>query len=260
MHEVHDASPAAHRAGYPPAPEGLVVYIVGDIHGRLDLLLDVQACIDRDRRQFATDEVTEIYLGDYIDRGPDSAAVVSRLIERGSEVHARFLRGNHEQLLLDFIHGGDCLREWRAVGGAATLLSYGIMPDLLTREVSVGVVRHAFAEKMPKEHRDFYLQSGSYIRVGSYLAVHAGLRPGVKLERQRARDLLSIRSDFLDHSGDFGCIVVHGHTPVPEPDLRCNRINIDTGAFATNKLTCLRINAEGVGILHEGGCRIAERP
>jgi serine/threonine protein phosphatase 1 len=260
MHDVHTGSPETARAGYPPAPEGLVVYIVGDIHGRLDLLLDMQARIDKDKRQFGADEVIEIYLGDYIDRGPDSAAVVSRLIERGKEVEARFLRGNHEQLMLDFIHGGDCLREWKAVGASATLLSYSIPPSLLTREVTTEVMRRTLLEKVPGEHRQFYLQTGSYISIGSYLAVHAGVRPGVRLEKQRARDLLGIRSDFLDHKGDFGCIVVHGHTPVPEPDLRRNRINIDTGAFATNRLTCVRISAEGVGILHEDGCRIAERP
>ena len=260
MHDVHAGSSGAARAGYPPAPEGLVVYIVGDIHGRLDLLLDMQARIDRDKRQFATEQVTEIYLGDYIDRGPDSAAVVSRLIERGSEARARFLRGNHEQLLLDFLNGGDCLREWRTVGGSATLLSYGITPDMLTREIAADVVRRTFVEKMPKEHRQFYLRTGSYISIGSYLAVHAGLRPGVGLEKQKARDLLGIRSDFLDHTGDFGCIVVHGHTPVPEADMRRNRINVDTGAFATNRLTCVRISAEGVGVLHEDGCRMAERP
>jgi serine/threonine protein phosphatase 1 len=237
------------------------VYIVGDIHGRLDLLLDIQARIDKDKRQFWADEVIEIYLGDYIDRGSDSTAVVSRLIERGKEVEARFLRGNHEQLLLDFIHGGDCLREWKAVGASATLLSYGIPPSLLTREVTTEVMRRTLLEKVPGEHRQFYVQTGSYISIGSYLAAHAGVRPGVRLEKQRPRDLLGIRSDFLDHTGDFGCIVVHGHTPVPEPDLRRNRINIDTGAFATNRLSCIRISAEGVGVLHEDdGCRIAERP
>lgn len=260
MHDAHAGSSAAARAGYPPAPEGLVVYIVGDIHGRLDLLLEMHARIDRDKRQFATEQVTETYLGDYIDRGPDSAGVVSRLIERGSKTQARFLRGNHEQLLLDFVHGGDCLREWRAVGGSATLLSYGITPDLLNREVAADVVRRTLVEKVTGEHRQFFLETGSYIRIGSYLAVHAGLRPGVGLEKQRARDLLGIRSDFLDHTEDFGCIVVHGHTPVPEADMRRNRINVDTGAFATNRLTCLRISAEGVGVLYEDGCRIAERP
>jgi serine/threonine protein phosphatase 1 len=259
MHNASTGSPRTASGSYPPGPEGVVVYIVGDIHGRLDLLLEMQSRIDRDRRQFGTKEIVEIYLGDYVDRGPDSAAVVSRLIERSKEVEARFLRGNHEQLLLDFIHGGDCLREWKAVGGSATLLSYGIAPDLLTREVAADVVRRTLAEKVPEEHRQFYLQTGSYIGIGPYLAVHAGLRPGVRLERQRTRDLLGIRSDFLDHTGDFGSIVIHGHTPVPKPDLRRNRINIDTGAFATNRLTCLRINADGAGILYEDGCRIAER-
>jgi len=260
MHDILGGGSEVLAKAYPPAPEPLVVYIVGDIHGRLDLLLEMQERIDKDKRQFGTRQVVEIYLGDYIDRGADSAGVISRLIERGSEVQARFLRGNHEQLLLDFFHGGDCLREWRAVGGSATLLSYGVEPDLLTREVRADAVRRTFKERVPNAHQQFYLESGSYISIGAYVAVHAGLRPGVRLEKQRTRDLLGIRSDFLDHTGDFGCIVVHGHTPVPEPDLRRNRINIDTGAFATNRLTCIRINAEGVGVLLEDSCRIAERP
>jgi serine/threonine protein phosphatase 1 len=260
MHDNFEGCSGGSATAYPPPPEDLVVYLVGDIHGRLDLLLEMQARIDRDKSQFGTKEVVEIYLGDYIDRGPDSAGVVSRLIDRGKEVAARFLRGNHEQLLLDFTNGGDCLREWKAVGASSTLLSYGIPPNLLTRDVTADLVRHTLLKKMPSEHRQFYLETGSYIGIGPYLAVHAGLRPGVRLEKQRARDLLGIRSDFLDHTGDFGCIVIHGHTPVASPDFRRNRINIDTGAFATNRLTCVRISGEGVGILLEDGCRIAERP
>jgi serine/threonine protein phosphatase 1 len=253
MHETRTGSPALIEAAYPPAPQGLVIYLVGDIHGRLDLLLGAQERIDRDKRKLATEEVTEVYLGDYIDRGPHSAAVISSLIERSNTVRAKFLRGNHEQLLLDFIHGSDCLEQWKAVGGTATLVSYGIEPDQLAYGVPPVVVRDAFKEKVPEEHREFYRQTGSYIGIGPYLAVHAGLRPGVRLEEQTPRDLLNIRGDFLNHTGDFGHIVIHGHTPVREPDLRKNRINIDTGAFATNRLTCIRIGKDGVSIVDDDG-------
>jgi serine/threonine protein phosphatase 1 len=248
------------RSSYPPGPEGLTVYVVGDIHGRLDLLLDVHGRIDKDKRRRSPGQAVEVYLGDYIDRGPESAPVVSRLIERANDVHAAFLRGNHEQLFLDFLVGHDCLREWSAVGGLATLLSYGVPPELISRRAVADAVRQSISERLPEGHKRFYDQTGSYLRIGPYLAVHAGIRPGIALEKQTTEDLLSIRRDFLDHQGDFGCIVVHGHTPVMEPEPCRNRINIDTGAFATNRLTCLRIDPDGVGIVQDEGCLMLARP
>jgi serine/threonine protein phosphatase 1 len=235
---------------YPPAPEGFTVYCVGDIHGRLDLLIDVQRRIDEDKARSRTEHAAEIYLGDYIDRGPDSAGVVSRLIARARGTRAIFLRGNHEQMLLKFLEGDDdCLEHWRAVGGTATLRSYGVETSLLTRPASAEELRQNLCENLPPEHRSFYDLTGAYIRAGAYLAVHGGIRPGIRLEDQKAADLLGIRQDFLQYNGEFDFIVVHGHTPVAVPDLRHNRINIDTGAFATNRLTCLRIGSEGARIL-----------
>jgi serine/threonine protein phosphatase 1 len=235
---------------YPAAPDGFTIYVVGDIHGRLDLLLDLQGRIDEDKARSWSEHTAEIYLGDYIDRGPDSAGVVSRLIARAEETRAMFLRGNHEQMLLDFIAGDDALLEpWRAVGGTATLSSYGVKPGLLTRWPSPGDVRDSLNARLPPEHRRFFEQTGSYIRAGSYLAVHGGVRPGVRLEDQKTTDLLGIRQPFLQYEGDFDFIVVHGHSPVRTPELRRNRINIDTGAFATNLLTCLRIGSDGARVL-----------
>ena len=236
---------------YPSAPDGFTVYAVGDVHGCLDLLVGVQRLIDEDRARSHLERTVEIYLGDYIDRGPDSAGVVSRLIARASETNTVFLRGNHDQMLLDFLDGADCLEQWREFGGTATLLSYGVTPTLLTHSAPTEVVRSALNENMPPEHRSFYDQTGSYMLVGPYLMVHAGIRPGVGLEEQKTADLLGIRQDFLQYDGDFEFIVVHGHTPVEAPELRRNRINIDTGAFATNRLTCLRIGEDGVCLLGE---------
>ena len=179
---------------YPPAPEGCTFYVIGDIHGRLDLLLEVQRRIDDDKASFPAAHVTEIYLGDYIDRGPESAGVVTRLIGRAQETHARFLRGNHEQMLLDFLAGDDaCLDLWRTVGGMATLHSYGVKAGLATRWAPASAMRRILNERLPPEHRSFFEQTGSYIRMGAYLAVHAGIRPGVRLEDQHTADLLSIR-------------------------------------------------------------------
>ena len=235
---------------YPPAPDGLTVYLVGDIHGRCDLLAGVHRQIDEDKAGKAFTRTLEIYLGDYIDRGPDSSDVVSRLIDRAQQTDTVFLRGNHEQLLLDFLGGTDCLDQWSAVGGVATMLSYGLAPQLLSRSLAADTVRRRLSEAISPAHRRFYERTGSYELVGgAYLAVHAGIRPGVRLQDQHAADLLNIRREFLQFAGDFGFVVVHGHTPVMAPDLRPNRINIDTGAFATGRLTVLRIGAEGACVL-----------
>lgn len=241
---------------YPPAPDGLTVYVVGDVHGRLDLLADIHARIDADKARSRPSDPVEVYVGDYIDRGPDSSGVIQRLIERSGATRTAFLRGNHEQILLDFLAGEDCWRLWSAVGGLATLLSYGVPSDLLSRLISPDVIRRRIAESLPAGHRAFLERTGSYLAIGPYLVVHAGVRPGKALGAQSASDLLTIRREFLDHQGDFGFIVVHGHTPVLEPELRPNRINIDTGAFATNRLTCLRIDGDGPGILESDGCRL----
>jgi serine/threonine protein phosphatase 1 len=234
---------------YPPAPEGRTLYLVGDIHGRLDLLLKAQQQIDEDRARHNVGPSREIYLGDYVDRGPSSAGVVSRLIERAAEVDAIFLRGNHEQMLLDVLQGRDSLHDWLHVGGTATLLSYGVTPRLLSRFISPQSVRRQLEAALPPAHRRFYEETRLYAHLGAYLAVHAGVRPGISLEQQTLMDLLCIRREFLQYAGDLGFVVVHGHTPVMAPELRPNRINIDTGAFATNRLTSLRIDAGGVHIM-----------
>jgi serine/threonine protein phosphatase 1 len=247
--DAHSLREQGDPARYPAAPHGLTLYLVGDIHGRLDLLLNVHRQIDEDRALRAGGPAREIYVGDYIDRGPNAAGVVSKLIDRAAEVGAVFLRGNHEQILLDLLDGRDCLEDWLSVGGTATLLSYGVAPSLLARFVSPAAIRRQLEAALPAEHRRFYEQTRLYARLGAYLAVHAGLRPGIRLDQQSPMDLLCIRREFLQHSGDFGFVVVHGHTPVMAPELRSNRINIDTGAFATNRLTCLRIDADGAHIL-----------
>ncbi len=236
---------------YPPAPDGFTVYVVGDIHGRLDLLVRVMRRIDEDMARCHPERTAEIYLGDYIDRGPESSGVVSKLIERSKATKAVFLRGNHEQMLLDFLDGADCLEQWCALGGIATILSYGVPMTLFAGAAPTEIVRRSLIGNLPSDHLSFYKGTGSYMRVGPYLAVHAGVRPGIRLEDQNTEDLLSIRQDFLQHDGDFDFIVLHGHTPVKSPELLRNRVNIDTGAFATNVLTCLKIDESGVSLLGE---------
>jgi serine/threonine protein phosphatase 1 len=241
---------ALHEPGgsYPPAPEGLVIYAIGDIHGRADLLDRIHGLIDGDDAAGKARRKVEVYLGDYIDRGPEPATVISRLIHRAGRTHAVFLRGNHEQFLLDFLDGVDCWAEWRAVGCITSCLSYGMEPDLLALNAPTEAVRRALAQNLPHDHLRFYADTGSYCCIGPYLFVHAGVRPGIAVEAQAPADLLNIRRSFLEFEGDLGYVVIHGHTPVDTPDLRKNRINIDTGAFATNRLTCLRIDCNGVRI------------
>jgi serine/threonine protein phosphatase 1 len=234
---------------FPPAPGGLTIYAIGDIHGRDDLLADLYRKIDADKLVSQPQLVAEIYLGDYIDRGSDSAAVVERLLRRSGEVKSVFLRGNHEQFLLDFVAGEECLDAWKAVGAIPTLLSYGVPPRLLTETWSLEKVRRAFSERLPREHHEFFSLTGAYCETGRYLFAHAGIRPGVALQYQAREDILGIRDEFLKFEGDFGWIVIHGHTPVKEPEFKANRINIDTGAYATHRLTCLRIGEHGTSLI-----------
>jgi len=237
------------REKWPSAPKGVIIYAIGDIHGRLDLLEKVHRLIDADKTICGHKRVAEIYVGDYVDRGPDTAGVISRLIARSSETYTVFLRGNHEQLFLDFLDGAPCMKAWKAVWAITSLLSYGLPPELLSREFSDSKIRYALASRLPTEHLKFISQTAPYCESGRYLFVHAGLRPGIKLREQATKDILGIRGPFLEFQRDYGWIVVHGHTPVLEPDFRSNRINIDTGAYATNRLTCLKIAENGPCIL-----------
>lgn len=192
----------------------------------------------------------EIYLGDYIDRGEDSRGVVDALIERAEHVEAVFLRGNHEQLLLDFLAGTLDLSLWKQVGGGATLQSYGIQagqpPAFLASQAAL---RQALDEALTERHARFYADTVPYFVAEPYLFVHAGLRPGIPLQQQHPADLMGIRRQFLEFEGDLGHIVVHGHTPSPRPEFKHNRINLDTGAYSTGNLTCLRIGRDGAELL-----------
>ena len=247
-------APNARRRGnaeppppYPPAPEGETLYVVGDVHGRADCLVRAQARIDRDRGAAqAAPPTTEIYLGDYVDRGPefegrprpDGGARATRVVA---------LRGNHETAMKSFLAGRLPFAAWRALGGAETLLSYGFAASDLRR--AGGPPCEDFAERLPEDHRRFLASLGAFHRAGGYGFVHAGLRPGVALESQDVADLTDIRNEFLDDDGDFGFVVVHGHTPVERVDSRSNRINLDTGAYVSNRLSVLRIDAAGAALL-----------
>lgn len=231
-------------AAEPGVPVGYRVYAIGDIHGRLDLLNDTLSRIeaDIDGRQPAQNII--VFLGDLIDRGPASAEVVERLrTYRRTGVRTVFLIGNHEEVLLRLIRGESrYLRDWLSFGGAECARSYGISATTLKRG-DAGQAVALLRQKIPESHRTFLQGFVDTFRIGSYLFVHAGVRPGVPLSEQTQSDLRWIRGPFLDNDDDHGFIVVHGHTIAGEIDLRDNRIGIDTGAYRTGVLTAMGLEA-----------------
>jgi serine/threonine protein phosphatase 1 len=221
-------------------PEGRRVYAIGDIHGRLDLLRTLMAQIDRDDAARGAARTEIIFLGDLVDRGPDSAGVIDYLIAaRASGRDCTFLGGNHDEV---FLHAAEGDRKAAAglhrMGGRETALSYGIS-EAEYEEGGFDALATLLRERVPAEHIAFLRALGEWHRVGDYVFVHAGIRPGRAMEEQRGDDLRWIRAGFLEHERCHGAMIVHGHTITDEPDFRTNRIGIDTGAFRTGRLTAL---------------------
>ncbi|KTT76692.1 metallophosphoesterase family protein [Sphingomonas endophytica] len=230
---------------------GVRIYAIGDIHGcraELDRLL---LMIDADDAQRAPADTRLIFLGDLVDRGPDSAGVIDRLITLSQQRrNVRFLKGNHEELFLHALDGAkDALRMFCRVGGKETILSYGMArdeydalgyPELAARLLTL----------VPAAHRAFLAGFEDLIVSGDYAFVHAGIRPDVPLDAQRGSDLRWIREPFLDHRGSHPKMIVHGHTITAEVDRRPNRIGVDTGAYASGRLTALALEGSESWILN----------
>ena len=240
--------PSPHRAKSrsiaASTPANTRIYAVGDIHGRADLMMEAIARIEDDIRRRPIEYAVEVYLGDYIDRGPDSRTVIDALAVRMVENGAVCLRGNHEALLEQFLGDHSAFEHWQQLGALQTLASYAVQPR--NGETSADLRRH-FLDVFPRTHQLFLQCLHNSYCCGDFLFVHAGIRPGIPIEQQAANDLLWIRREFLDSDQDHGKFIVHGHTPVPHPDIRHNRINIDTGAWKTGTLTCAAF--EGTSIL-----------
>jgi serine/threonine protein phosphatase 1 len=221
-------------------PPGLRMYAIGDVHGRADLLGALVARIDEDNRQHGPAETRMIFVGDLIDRGPASAQVLDLAIDLAKRHPAtRFLLGNHEEVFLKLLHGrADALAFFLRIGGRETLLSYGISPDVIDARDEDALLA-AINRHVPDHHRRFLESFEDIVIAGDYAFVHAGVRPGIALEDQKVTDLRWIREPFLDHRAPFGHIIVHGHTVTTDVDERANRIGIDTGAFASGKLTAI---------------------
>jgi serine/threonine protein phosphatase 1 len=222
------------------------LYVIGDIHGRADLLDRMIEEISDDLAARPVAESLVVTVGDYIDRGPDSSGVIERLLRNPFPTRYVALKGNHEELFQDFLLVPATGSHWRRLGGLETLRSYGVPMDDVAAGRSYLAAARALAQAVPAGHFDFLAALDTSLTVGGYFICHAGVRPGVPLGRQTEEDLLWIREPFLSSGADFGKIIVHGHTPAPEPELLPNRINLDTGAFMTGRLTCAAIDAEGV--------------
>ncbi len=260
-------------------PAGLLIYAIGDIHGRADLLRDITAQVQsqattqtnfqlspQSASQLAPESRSPrdspaptlrnllIYLGDYVDRGPDSKAVIDFLLAGPPPgFEAIYLKGNHEEALLHFLEEPSFGEEWRHYGGLETLQSYGVK-NVTSRIAGEGFerARDEFEELLPASHRTFLEGLEISATFGDYFFAHAGVRPGVSLDDQIEQDLLWIREDFVKWTGRFGKVVVHGHTITAEPELLPNRIGIDTGAYLSNTLSCVVLEGDTRTVLQTG--------
>ena len=243
LHWANVPQPAAARGPRPGTPPGTVVYAVGDIHGRNDLLAAIHRGILFDAAQRPASRRLMVYLGDYVSRGADSRGVIDRVIGwRPPGFDVVTLRGNHEDLLLRFFDGELFAgRHWLDHGGDDALAHYGVVPDTpgARDEATVAMLWARLHVALPPAHLDFLRALVTSHREGDYLFAHAGVLPGIPLGAQSDRDLMWIRNRFLRSDADHGAVVVHGHCIAPEPEVRHNRIGIDTGAFRSGVLTCL---------------------
>jgi serine/threonine protein phosphatase 1 len=228
-------------------PPGLRVYAIGDIHGRADLLDQLHDKIETDLST-APEKTVIVYLGDYVDRGADSHGVIERLTRpRFSGIETVALLGNHEDMLLQFMDAPYGASLWLSNGGDATLSSYKVKVPASFDELLF--TQRALLGAMPRHHKQFLSSLPEQAQYGDYLFVHAGIKPGLPLDRQSREQKIWIRDVFLSSETDHGLIVVHGHTIVHEVEWRPNRIGVDTGAYTTGRLTALVLEGSGRRLL-----------
>jgi serine/threonine protein phosphatase 1 len=230
----------------PALPDDTRIYCIGDIHGRHDLLIQLLSLIRQDSAGFSG-RVIMIYLGDFIDRGPQSREVIEELMRNAQpNIEYVYLRGNHEQTMLDFLHNDTVGLAWLTYGGQATLASYNAVGDkeMPSQREDFIAIQRQLLKKLPHAHYQFLKNTSFSYSIGSYFFVHAGIDPDCPLSRQKPDDLLWIRGEFTGSTKSFEKIIVHGHTITDEPELLPNRIGIDTGAYASGILTCLVLQAD----------------
>jgi len=235
----------------PETPQGTVVWAIGDIHGRLDLLQPLVEAIMVDAAASAAERKVVIFLGDYVDRGPDSRGVIRYLADLPADcgIEWRFLKGNHEEAMLDFLDDPSAGARWCEYGGDAALRSYGLKPPELKHKLEGWArVSADLDHKLTPRERAFLENLELSLSVGDYF--HAGARPGEPLDRQSERDLMWIRNSFLDSDVEFDKVVVHGHTPTREVHVDRRRIGVDTKAYDSGVLSAVRL---------EGATRVVVR-
>lgn len=231
------------RSSQPAVPPGQRVYAIGDVHGRIDLLEPLLAMLEDDDARRGAAQTTLVFLGDLIDRGPDSRGVVARVRAGVDWARTITLMGNHEAVMLDVLDGrSETLAQWLRFGGVETLESWG-----LSRQVIEGCTRNELIERlrgaMTSEECAWLGRLRTSLRIGDYYFVHAGVRPDVPLDKQDDEDRLWIREDFLESRKKHGAMIVHGHSIKSDVENLPNRIGLDTGAYATGKLTAVGLEA-----------------
>ena len=240
----------AGASGGDPLEEGQRIYAIGDIHGRADLLANLLDLIDKDAETYIGKK-SIVFLGDYIDRGFQSRQVIDIILGgRLANYDVYCLKGNHEEAMLQFIADPEFGPRWAAYGGRETLVSYGVRPPRnQTRKDDWQEVHANLLSVLPAEHEQFLLKLLPSLKVGQYGFVHAGLRPGIPFDDQSERDLYWIRDEFLNDQKPLDVIAVHGHTPVDKPFWDHRRINVDTGAYISGRLTAVRLETNTVAFL-----------
>lgn len=230
-------------------PAGQRVYAIGDIHGRLDLLSSLAHAIEADEKARSPADTTIVLLGDLVDRGPSSAAVLDYARAWSWQRNLCILAGNHEEVFLESLESDEKMRQFLYFGGWETLISYGVD----RRELAAATLEEArklMHAAVPEADLEFVRSFRDYQVIGDYLFVHAGIRPGIPPEEQDTKDLRWIRKPFLNATGDHGYMVVHGHSITAMPDVRPNRIGIDTGAYMSGRLTALGLEGTQRWLIH----------
>lgn len=232
----------------PTLKPGLRIYAIGDIHGCASMLERMLELIDADLQLNPAESVLEVFLGDFVDRGPDSAAVLKRVAMPAAEGRTRVhLMGNHEHAMVAALEDYTMMPRWLAFGGEATLRSYGIEPREWAHDPQA--LQPIAQSIIPQDDLTFLARLKTSHQEGNVLFVHAGIRPGVPLGAQDRHDLLWIRDEFLDHPGPHPAFIVHGHTPVDQAEVHPYRVNVDTGAVYGGPLTALVLEGSALRFL-----------
>lgn len=234
------------------APEGMRLYAIGDIHGCRELLVEMHERIDAETARDRPADWRIVHVGDYCDRGPDTKGVLDFLTARmAADARVICLRGNHDEGFLSFLTARPGAGIFVNNGGEATAASYGIEADF--SPPAIERTRAALAGAVPDAHVGFLATLPYSVGFGDFFLCHAGVRPGVQLERQDPQDLIWIREKFLDYPHLHPKVVVHGHTPADQVEIMGNRVNVDTRAFASGRLSALMVEGSRKSLLEVSG-------